>query len=335
MPLFSIIVPVYNKEKYIAECLESVIKQTYSDWEVIIVDDGSFDASGEICKQYAACDGRIKYFYRENHGIVLSRQYGIRVASGQYIFHLDADDFWQSNLLETIKKCLEEQPVDIVLYRYKNVYSDYEEDSIRVVKEKVVYDHDQKDEIICTILNGQKSLCTKAFKAEIVKQDVDKYEKWKQVCLGEDSLQMMMPMCRARSMCVINDVLYNYRIVEETMSHGFNKNHLLDHLTVIDAEYEILKSFKQNRAEFIKQINKAYLHAFSCRIRELIDSEISSKEKKNVIEMIQRNEIYQKLADIETKDNIDVYSLIVLKAFRYKCYWIIYFIRWINKRVKR
>ena len=90
--LFSVIVPIYNIEKYIRRCIDSVLLQSFTDFELILVDDGSPDRCGAICDEYAKKDERIKVIHKENGGLVSARQAGIKVASGDYIFHLDGDD---------------------------------------------------------------------------------------------------------------------------------------------------------------------------------------------------------------------------------------------------
>lgn len=98
--LISIITPVYNVEKFIVETVESVLKQTYSNWELLLVDDGSTDKSTEICKQYALKYKRIKYFYKQNGGQASARNLGIKEAKGEYITFLDSDDLYFEDKLE-------------------------------------------------------------------------------------------------------------------------------------------------------------------------------------------------------------------------------------------
>lgn len=98
--LVSIITPCYNGAKYISETIESVIAQTYKDWEMIIVDDGSVDNSAEIVSRYASTEPKIRYFRQENAGSAAARNAGIRMAEGQYIALLDADDVWMPSFLE-------------------------------------------------------------------------------------------------------------------------------------------------------------------------------------------------------------------------------------------
>ena len=90
---FSVIVPVYNVEKYLSECIDSILCQTFTDFELILVDDGSKDKSGEICDQYAQKDSRIKVIHKENGGLSDARNFGTAASNGKYIVYLDSDDY--------------------------------------------------------------------------------------------------------------------------------------------------------------------------------------------------------------------------------------------------
>ena len=103
----SIITPVYNAEKYLKECVQSVIAQTYGDWELILVDDGSTDGSGAICDEFQIqCPEKIKVIHHTNCGQILSRVAGMRCASGEYYLFLDADDQFEQQALERIAKAV-------------------------------------------------------------------------------------------------------------------------------------------------------------------------------------------------------------------------------------
>ena len=95
--MISIIIPVYNSEVTLRRCLDSVISQSISDWELILIDDGSTDKSGEICEEYASKDKRIKVFYKKNGGVSSARNVGLDNAKGEWIAFVDADDFVRRN----------------------------------------------------------------------------------------------------------------------------------------------------------------------------------------------------------------------------------------------
>ena len=98
-PFFSIVIPVYNVEPFLEECLQSILNQTFSDYEVILVDDGSKDGSGMLCDRYAASDPRFQAYHKQNEGQLASRIYGMERASGLYILSPDSDDMLRMDAL--------------------------------------------------------------------------------------------------------------------------------------------------------------------------------------------------------------------------------------------
>ena len=123
-PLVSVVVPVYKAEKYICRCLDSIVAQTFSDFEAILVDDGSPDKSGDICDEYAAKDNRFRVIHQENHGVSIARQVGLDAATGDYVIHADPDDWVDPDWLS----CLYDETIasgaDMIICDYERVYQD-------------------------------------------------------------------------------------------------------------------------------------------------------------------------------------------------------------------
>lgn len=123
MARFSIIIPVYNVEKYLDVCVESVLCQSFSDFEVLLIDDGSTDTSGVICDTWAAKDTRIRVIHQENQGLSGARNTGIREASGDYLMFLDSDDWWATpKVLEKIALRINQTDVDVLSLNYVKVW---------------------------------------------------------------------------------------------------------------------------------------------------------------------------------------------------------------------
>ena len=101
-PLISVIVPVYNVEQYLRQCIDSILNQTYQEIEVLLINDGSTDASDEICREYAERDSRIRYFVKENGGLSDARNYALDRAEGEYVTFVDSDDFLMEQALEKL-----------------------------------------------------------------------------------------------------------------------------------------------------------------------------------------------------------------------------------------
>lgn len=121
--IISIIVPVYNTEKYLRECIESILNQTYKHFELILVDDGSTDSSWKICLEYQQTDKRVRAFHKENTGVSATRNWGLSKANGEYISFCDSDDIIKANLYEILLDKLVEYNVDRVCGGYEYLYS--------------------------------------------------------------------------------------------------------------------------------------------------------------------------------------------------------------------
>lgn len=120
---FSIIIPCYNTEAYLGKCIESIIAQTYDDWEIILVNDGSTDYTAKIMKYYVQQDARIKAFYQENQGVSMARNHGIKEASGDYIMFCDSDDWYcDKSALEQIAAAAFDGMIDIIAFQYIEIW---------------------------------------------------------------------------------------------------------------------------------------------------------------------------------------------------------------------
>ena len=119
--LFSVIVPIYNIEKYIRKCVDSVLCQSFTDYELILVDDGSPDRCPEICDEYENKEERVRVIHKENGGLVSARQAGIKIAKGEYVLNLDADDALSPDALKYANKIIADTNADIVSFSYECV----------------------------------------------------------------------------------------------------------------------------------------------------------------------------------------------------------------------
>ena len=121
--LVSIIVPVYNVEKYLSKCIDSILAQTYKNLEIILVDDGSKDNSGTICDEYSKKDKRIKIIHKPNGGISDVRNHGLKIATGDYIGFVDSDDYIAEDMFETLVSLLEKNDADISIVSFYEYYN--------------------------------------------------------------------------------------------------------------------------------------------------------------------------------------------------------------------
>lgn len=117
----SVIVPVYNAETYLHRCIDSILSQTFTDFELILVDDGSIDKSGEICDEYAKNDRRVKVIHKDNGGLVTARKVGLNESTGEYVIFIDSDDYISNNMLDVLFAGANNGKHDLVLCNYKEI----------------------------------------------------------------------------------------------------------------------------------------------------------------------------------------------------------------------
>jgi len=239
---YSILIPVYNVEKYLEKCLDSVLSQTYTDYEVILADDGSKDSSGEICDRYALKDKRIRVFHKENSGLLLTRRYSIKRAQGTYFLFLDSDDYWDSNLLETVDRAVCEFDPDMVMYRYRKVSEDGtpKKDMVNILPDRSVYTEENKNVLLRKVVETSElnNMWSKCVRRDIV--DIDRDYTAFGDKRGEDILQSTPLFINSKKAVYINDVLYNYRLSQSGRSRNFKEKYVFD--TEI-ARKEILRQF--------------------------------------------------------------------------------------------
>lgn len=255
--MISVVLPVYNAASYLSKALDSILKQTYVEWELILVDDGSKDESGEICEDYAKQDSRITVIHKQNEGCSAARQTGMGYVKGQYVLHVDADDWMEPVMLERLVKLAERTDADLVWcdafcndsggWRFR--CEETPEDMIRAIL-------------------GQKMwgvLWNKMIKTEIAKQ-------WgivpREVAMWEDVSYIIPCLLHCNKVAYEKTSLYHYNIDnQESMVHKLqSKNMAIDYTNAVNHLINCIKD-SGRYSEFLYEIR--YLQLFA--IRDYID----------------------------------------------------------------
>lgn len=252
---FSVLVPVYNVERYIHECIESVLRQTYTQFELILVDDGSSDRSGIICDEYAQKDSRIKVYHKKNQGLIHTRRYAISYASGDYYVFLDSDDTIKQDALAIIYNKIQKYDCDCIIYGLERVENGKVKSQTYDSIEELIYD---KRTIYRKVFFSTEynSLCRKAVKA-CVFHDVD-YSPYYHLKYTEDLLQSLEIYKYSNAIAFIPDVLYEYRMNQSSITHGSDRmivdytirkrvlEFLRDESVFSDNDYNVYRDFCLN-----------------------------------------------------------------------------------------
>lgn len=311
-PFFSIITPVYNGERYIKKCIESVINQTYESWELILIDDGSTDASGRICDSFSH-DTRIKVLHQNNLGAMQSRINGTMAAKGIYELGLDADDYLDKKCLETVKQAIDVSESDLIFFGF--CYTGKQKGCVRCsLNPEKVY---SKREILGEVIEKTNHcLWNKAIRIDKVRQ-ADYSGLNKKLSMNLDYAQIIPILCEIDSAYVIDDILYNYRIDKKSISHSYKVQHIYDTEYVTEYVVHVLKKYSLLDSQLYDRIILSYLKMIGPRIVNLISGGcLSEKEFKKIHKL----PVYIKSKKAERLENFDGFDFIVLKLFRHKMY---------------
>ena len=203
---FSIVVPVYNVENYLNKCIDSILNQTYKNFEVILVDDGSTDKSSNICDKYAKNNSKIKAFHKKNGGLSDARNFGVENTTGDYLLFIDSDDYIEPLLLEKLNNCILKGNVDLIRFGLNIIDQDYKFKFSSIEYECINNNPlDLLDKLIST--KFLEPACFYCYNLNFFKENKFKYEIGK---LHEDFGLTPLIICKAKSMSWINYNAYNY-----------------------------------------------------------------------------------------------------------------------------
>lgn len=277
-----VVVTIYNVEKYLKECVESIVNQTYRNLEIILVDDGSSDASGKICDEYQKIDLRIRVIHQRNEGVLAARYRGIKETNCKYVTFIDGDDFIDLNTYEALADSLDED-VDIVAFgiiRYFNQKKQQKEFSLisagkylrkeieQLIIPNMIWNLEEKK------YGLEPSLCTKIIKRALL---IDNLENIKSLGIhyGEDMALIYPVIKRARTFTILDECFYYYRQRNPGELPAYIRDE--EFLNKLYKLYSFLMVHFADQKECVKQIDYFYIYAVALRQRVYGDESNNDK----------------------------------------------------------
>ncbi|UOO37543.1 glycosyltransferase family 2 protein [Oscillospiraceae bacterium CM] len=243
--MISIIVPVYNGEKYLDRCLNAILRQTYRDIEILLVDDGSKDASFDICRRYEKADHRVRVIHRDNGGVSAARNAGLDNAVGQYIQFVDADDYLEPDCCRTLVEAIEESGCDMAVSAFNNVYEQPGGELKTIPIKLPIAGRFETAAYVrqFDVLQGFSpfigGVWNKMYRREALQASGVRFRE--DISLHEDSIFNFRFYRHTASICVVNQCLYNYFHELGNMSLSRKKQRELHRLThLFYSEYKML-----------------------------------------------------------------------------------------------
>ena len=329
MPLFSVIVPIYNVEAYLPQCIESILNQTYADFELILVDDSSPDNCGKICDGYAANDNRIRVIHKENGGLVSARQAGANEATGSYICCVDGDDWIAADYLKTFAEEAEKCLSDMICVGMMLAFSDRQIPKAISFRAGAYCRAEIEKEIFPHLMQNKKAgyftptVWAKAIKRELylsIQLSVDPRIK-----IGEDGACTIPCVYRAQSMSILPDCLYYYRQNDASMTK--NKKAFSWSGPELIARH-LMQQVDCTQFDFQEQLYRKTAHElFSVVVSQFNRDEAYRTIKQDILRNLD-TPIYREA--IEHAEFSDIRGKVMVFAMKYRILWLI----WLWNRVK-
>lgn len=295
---FSIIIPVYNVEKYIKKCLESITNQTYSNFEAIIVNDGTKDNSQNIIDEFCKKDSRFKSYIKENGGLSDARNYGVKHATGDYIIFVDSDDYIEKNLLLNLNNIIEQDKIDIIRYNLNVV----DEEGNLIKKNDSIK---QTGDFIKNILSNRfvEPAWLYAYNKNFYLKNKFSFPKGK---IHEDFYLTLLILDKAKSIKILNYNGYNY--VQRDSGIMGNSNY--------EKTKKYVRDFFEHNKYHNKNIKNKYILSYSNRSLIFKLSELNKEDLDDYLNKIKENGVIKKIKALNYKELlVNIYISLFPKQF--------------------
>lgn len=291
--LVSVVVPVYNVDKFLDRCVGSIVSQTYSNLEIILVDDGSTDLSPEMCDEWSRKDFRVTAVHKQNAGAGFARNTGIDAAKGRYILFVDSDDYIAP---ETIERCvteLKKTRADFVMFGRFNVTADGKVDEKPIVSDKYFF---QGEQVLTDILPGLFtyergsgiSTCCKMYNLDLIKQTGVRYKSEREV-LSEDAFFNLELFRYIKAVSIIPYSLYYYFKNEKSLSRSYRKDLQKLNDTFLEKSLALCSEagYPQRVVNYIKA--RYHIYAFG-GMKQIQGGDFSKENKKQLLNLYFKND---------------------------------------------
>lgn len=289
--MISVIIPVYNVERYLEQCLISVINQSFQELEIILVDDGSQDRSSEICDEYARKDKRIKVIHKENGGLMAAWKDGVRVSKGEYIGFVDSDDWIDEDMYENLYRAVQENQADIALCGWIREGTDIHEKERMFITGGKYSREDLEKDVFPRMISFGKMLdryiapnkVTKLFKKELLENNFKYFDD--DISIGEDMVSSFSCIFDAKTIYVLEDFFpYHYRLNEESMMEKADFSFYQKSLAMNNQMRKIIQ--QKQLPGFEIQLNNDLLSLAFWGMERMVKSDAKNEQKKQYIRQI-------------------------------------------------
>ena len=325
MDLITVIVPIYNVEKYLVRCVSSIQQQTYSNLEIVLVDDGSPDGCPEICEQLKNADSRIKVIHKKNGGLGLARNSGLEVASGEYVTFVDSDDWISETHIENLYDCLLKNSADAVIGSYTESSASGVETPHDISLKEGVYEGDSiLNEIVLPLIGPDlsypkdvqinSSCCMNLYRMSVIKNNNIKFPSEK-VAVAEDLFFNVDFFMFSQKIVALNQKGYYYYENNLSISRKYNPKRFERTLNFYYKLHEQAASHKLTD-KISYRIDRSFLMKTRITIKHIVNSDMHHREKIKNIKLVLKNELVKQVLNTYPVETVGFGMRLLVKLMR-------------------
>lgn len=330
--LISVVLPIYNVEKHLENCIKSVVNQTYKNLEIILIDDGSPDNCPKICDDWAEKDKRIKVVHKKNAGLGMARNSGIENATGEYICFFDSDDFIAEGTIEKAYNCIKKHSAEIVCFGFNSVDSDGNLLGTFIPKSpKDSFEVDEvQNEFLPNLIYSfpddgwslNMSSCMAMFSMELIKKAGWRFVSEREI-ISEDVYSLLTLYSYVKKVAVLNEAFYFYRENDTSLSRTYREDRFERVIHCYEQTASLCRRLGYVR-ETENRVGLLFLTNVVSSMKQLSASDLSFKEKINKLKSIVDNRtVFCALHSLNTKKdskNRRILFFLMKKKLYYICY---------------
>ena len=343
MELISVIVPIYNVERYLRRCVESLRRQTYSHLEIILVDDGSPDGCPDICDEYIQLDNRIKVLHKKNDGLGYARNSGLEITTGQYVLFIDSDDWISDDHIENLYREMILNQAEMVLGSFTDVNKKGEVKRHHMMVREGVYEKNEiTEDILPQLIAGgikdsqdviiQSSCCMNLYCMHIIRENKLRFGSEK-VAVAEDLLFNIDYLRCISRLTVLNEMGYFYYQNEESISRKFDRERF--ERTI--AFYEVITkkiTGSPNEEDLLRRKDRCFLLRVRVALKNVTTSSIGKKDKLQAIKQIIETDIVQTVIENYPIKYYPVFSWLLMVAIKTRNPRFVYFLMLLREKAR-
>ena len=336
--LVSIVVPIYNVEKYLDRCISSIASQTYRNLEIILVDDGSPDNCPSICDEWAKKDSRIVVVHKENEGLGRARNTGIDNATGEYICFFDSDDYIEYDTIEACVKIASDNNADLVVFGHDDVTPDMKQIGVHIPKSpKNIFSGEEiKKELLpnslyCNLQSGEDwnmvmSAWNKLYSMDVIRKNTWRFVSERDI-ISEDFYSLTELYGYLNCVCVIDKAFYHYVVNNSSLSRSYRT----DRFEKIKSFYSAMVSLSEKMGvhdEIEQSINGVTFGITVGAMKQIVASDLSFKKRRSELRKVIKDEFLKKLVKSTDYSGAGLPKKLLYIATKYNmvllCFLLIY-----------